>query len=615
MTVASPLVRHRRRPLVHRWAGPNISHSLPVGVVALTAAMGVVLAAVAYTESRLGHSTSPWPDRIYWLGQALIVAPFLISVLARRRLPPAEAAALVVIITVAEYLIKVAYSPRAFTFPDELEHWRSTVNVMSTGRLFTTNYELPISPQYPGLEEVTSALSSVTGLSPFICGIVIAGLAHLLFVCLLYLLFREIGRSHRLAAVAIAFYATNSHFQYFDSIFGYQTLALAFLALCLFATMRASKSVGRTSKSGWVAVSVAATVATVVTHHVTSYVLVAILLLLALSALLISKSRLAILPGSLAVLAAAAVAAWVTLAAPGTVAYFFPVFTDIRQGLAGLVSAAHAHTASLSGGPLGDRVLSGAATVVVSGLSPIGWWRTWKGARHSPWIVAVAIASAAWFVVVAVRLGVPDGSELAGRAATFVYLPAAFMAAVGVAHILETSRDRMKAAVACAALFTLLTFDGLANGWPPYWERLPGPYEVAAFERSVEPEEISSAVWALDHLGPGNRFATDGGNQPVLGAYGYQNPVRNSSYLYESAGFSSAAASNVQDQSIRYVLVDLRLSKELPASGSYFLGSTGATTVLRAADLAKFNHIVGISRVYDSGDIIIYDLHGSAYAP
>jgi len=51
-----------------------------------------------------------------------------------------------------------------FTYADELRLWRGTVDVSQTGKLSYVNYLLPISPHFPGLEEVTSALMSVTGL-------------------------------------------------------------------------------------------------------------------------------------------------------------------------------------------------------------------------------------------------------------------------------------------------------------------------------------------------------------------------------------------------------------------------------------------------------------------
>ena len=122
----------------------------------------------------------------------------------------------------------------------------------------------------------------------------------------------------------------------------------------------------------------------------------------------------------------------------------------------------------------------------------------------------------------------PDGSELAGRASTFVFVPAGFIAALAVIRLTDNSlrwpiiradvRMRAPVVVAVAVVAALvLIFNGLVNGWPPYWERLPGPYQVAGVERSVGPEQIASADWALAALGPGNRFATDEGDFPVLG--------------------------------------------------------------------------------------------------
>jgi hypothetical protein len=159
-------------------------------------------------------------------------------------------------------------------------------------------------------------------------------------------------------------------------------------------------------------------------------------------------------------------------------------------------------------------------------------------------------------------------------------------------------------------------FDGLANGWPPYWERLPGPHQVAGFERSVGSEEIATANWTLSALGPGNRFAADVGIYPVLAGYGYQNPLHDIGYLYTSAKYTLSIARSVREQAVRYVLVDRRLSKSLPASGSYFPGdTTNSHKPTPPADLTKFDHVRGVARMYDSGNIVIYDLQGSQYAP
>ena len=67
-----------------------------------------------------------------------------------------------------------------------------------------------------------------------------------------------------------------------------------------------------------------------------------------------------------------------------------------------------------------------------------------------------------------------------------------------------------------------------------------------------------------------------------------------------------------EQQQIQYVLADNRLSQSLPACGSYFPGQTTTDTQkLPLIDLTKFNS-PGIPRIFDDGNIVIYDLQGPA---
>jgi hypothetical protein len=587
---------------------------LPVSVVAVSAATGVLVVAAAYTSGRFGYASSSWADRTYWLGQALIWVPTAARLLSQRFLTASETVSLITILTVAEFLVTICYSPAAFTYIDELEHWRSTSDVLQTGKLFTVNYLLPISPHYPGLEEVTSALASITGLSVFTSGLIIAGIAHLLFVYVLYVLFREVSGSYRLAGVALLCYASNSHFASFDSMFIYQTLALPFLALTLLAAWRLASNRTSGQRAGWLTLAMLAIVATVVTHHVTSYVLAAMLVVITLAALITRGWWTAAWAAGLATLTAVAVVGWLLFAAPETPAYLQPFADATLQSFRSFL-AGHGGAPPTSVVPLGNRVLGTAAVLIMSALLPVGWWQVWRRYRDQPWIVAMAIASVSWYLIVAVRFTVTDGSQLAGRAATFVFVPAAYIAALALGHIARTA-VRWQARIAGAAVLAVvisLIFDGLANGWPPYWERLPGPHQVAGFERSVGPEEIAAARWALAALGPGNRFATDLGSYAVLGSYGDQNPLRDVAYLYTSSAFTPLDVVQAQIQELRYVWVDRRLSQSLPAFGQYFPIDPNAgkyTHPLPWADLDKFNYVPGVARIYDSGNIVIYQLAG-----
>ena len=391
----------------------------------------------------------------------------------------------------------------------------------------------------------------------------------------------------------------------------------------LLAVWHLSSVHGTGTRGSWLFLAVLMSATTVVTHHVTSYVLVAALVVISLCALFTGNRPMAAWTGLVALLSAAAAVAWMRFAAAGTLTYLRPFADEILQGFRALVAGGQTRAPPTSGGPLGDQALSGATVLAVSVLLPISWWRIRRSHGNQAWPVALVIVSVSWYIIVAVRLTVADGSELAGRAATFVYVPVAYTVALAVGYLVglasrnlaDSSWRWQKRAVAVAALAAtpVLIFDGLANGWPPYWERLPGPYLVAGSERSVGPEEIAAARWALAALGPGNRFAADAGNSPVLGSYGYQNPVLADGFLYTSSAYTTSDVAQVQALAIHYVLVDLRLAASLPASNQYFPIDPHAgsyTQPLPLSDLTKFNQARGIDRIYDDGNIVIYNLDG-----
>ncbi len=224
-----------------------------------------------------------------------------------------------------------------------------------------------------------------------------------------------------------------------------------------------------------------------------------------------------------------------------------------------------------------------------------------------------------WYGDILVRLTNTGGSELAGRGTTFVMIPAAYVAALALLRLAELRWHPGVLATAGLAAVLMMMFDGQANGWPPYWERLPGPYQVAGSERSVTPENVAAASWTLRALGQAQPFATDWGNQQLLAAYGNQLVVYQNGFLFIPRTFRPGDAGLAREESVRYVLVDLRLSRALPASGAYFQEDIEAGRTYRhrlsPAGLTKFNRIPGVSRIYDSGDIVVYDLKGSPYAP
>src|SRR5208282_3161168 len=198
--------------------------------------------------------------------------------------------------------------------------------------LFRPNDLLPISPLYPGLEEVTAALVSISGLSIFAAGLIVVGLAHLVYVLTLFLVFQLISDSHRIAGVAVLFYASNPLFQSFDLMFVYQTLALAFLGLTVLAAKHLASQKRTSDRGGWLTIAVLAAAATVVTHNVTSYFLVAVLEIITLGSLVARSRSSAAWASLLALAASAAFTSWIVFVAPATLSYVQPAVTGALQG-------------------------------------------------------------------------------------------------------------------------------------------------------------------------------------------------------------------------------------------------------------------------------------------
>ncbi len=589
---------------------------------AVTAAIGLALIATADTAARHGWRFGP---ALFWSGVALGFLAVGSRLLVRSRLGRYEPLGLAAVIASFSFLGKLCYSPVMFTFPDELQHWRGTYDVLTTHRLLTPNPALPISPHYPGLELVTAAVSSVTGLSIFAAGIVVTATAHLLLVIALYCLFTRLSGSARVGAVGVFAYSMNAHFASFDAMFLYQALGLAFLAVTLLATVEAVRD--ERSGRGWIVLAACMLAATIATHHVTSYLLVAGLAGTAVVAALRRhdprRRRTMRIAGGLAGGGITLIAAWIALAAPQTVDY-------LRSPISGLLDSARRLLLGMSATgpaanqlpPLGERLFSVLATLLVAALLPLAWLTMRRARRHhpSPWqgtgTAVLLLGSIGYYGVLAIRVGVSGGQELAGRLMSFEFIPVAYVLALLV--VCDRPHVRQAAGDMCAlGAGGLLSYGAVVGGWPPWWERLPGPYLVAGFERSVDAEALAVAGWAPRALGERQRIGADAGNAPIIGTYGRQDVVRDLAPLYTSVEPTAASIALVSKSAVRYLLVDSRLARQLPASGSYFPVDANANRYrhpLALAGLVKFDS-AGASRLYDSGDIVVYDLQGSDYAP
>ena len=261
-----------RRPLTPRESHSRAHYALGwVVSIALSSAVGLGALALADEASRRGNASVP-TYQLYWLGLLLIFAPVALRALARdvdRR----ERLSLIIILGVSLYLAKVLASPHAFTFVDEYIHVRNAQDILGSNHLFTWNPLLPTAPYYPGLAALTAGLVDLTGLSVFTAGLLVIGIARVLFCACFYLVAERITGCGRGAAAASLVYAANPMFLFWSSTFAYENLALPLAAFVVWW-------IARTRKRGNLASMVVAVLgvgAVTVTHHVVGFALSALL--------------------------------------------------------------------------------------------------------------------------------------------------------------------------------------------------------------------------------------------------------------------------------------------------------------------------------------------------
>jgi hypothetical protein len=586
-----------------------MTHANRTAIAVAVMAAGVLLVSASYAAGRAGAGGAAHgaAGAAFWLGEAVIFAVPTALALGRRELADAQAGWLAVALAAATYLVKYVYSPSFFRFPDEFLHLRTLTSLLASHHLFGVNNALPVSPGYPGLEIVTSGLMDLTGLGVFPAGLIVAGLAHLVFTAALYTLFRLVGGTSRIGLAAVTVYAANPHYQVFDAIFGYQTLALAFFALALLAIYQATRpGTGRPRMiTAWV-LAVIFTAATAVTHHITSYVLVGTVVLIAAASLLAGGRKNLAAPACFAAGAVALVVLWTWRFAPGTVSYLSPAVSQFADGVRSALSGHPATTAASTAlpEPAGEKAVSYALALLLMAVIPVGWRQVWRTQRDNAWALALAAGAAAYYPCVALPFVSSDGSEFAGRLLTFVYIPVGYTLAVALTARPLTSLRRAGAAAAAGILLA----GGISMGWPPWWERLPGSYVVDGFESGVTGESVAAANWAADALPPRQRIAADYINNLLVGTIGNQDPVNGVAVLYCSGDWSLTDSVFARLQAINYLVVDLRTSRYRPPDGDIFQQAGGCPAPLPPADLAKFDAVPGMTRVYDSGNIIVYRL-------
>jgi hypothetical protein len=470
---------------------------------------------------------------------------------------------------------------------------------------------------------------------------IVLGLARLALMLALFLFLERVSRSHRVAAIGIAVYACNPSFLYFDSQFGYESLALTIGAALLLMSLRWTVAgyVERRANSAGIVAAMALLAATLVTtHHLTTYAMLAFLafwgLLLAFGrrglpshGILPTRTQDGVEPGlrwwdgpllpALFLLVGGAI--WlIFVAGDVTGSELGSVFTDALDSVGNLITGQSGSKALFGGSGQTNTTIArlfGVASVIpLLFVIPFGLYRTWlRGGSRAIWR-ALSLVALLYPVTLGLRL-TQAGTETSQRASEFVFVGLAFVAGLLITGM-PSPRNAIRGALrllGLGALATVVFVGGFIVGEAPA-TRQPGPYLVGAESRSVSPEILAAARFADRHLPPRSRILVDRVNGTLLAALGHLDPVIGSvkgipvSRVFFSRTYDRKDEEVIGEDAIDYIVVDRRFIDTRPDSGFYYEHDepSGDGPISREA-LQKFADLKGLDRIYDNGAIAIYD--------
>ena len=576
----------------------------------LLAGAAGVLVAVADALNRSGRGGGV---ALFWLVVLglMACAAFRLSLLMPPRL---ERIGIVLIMGEFLYLVKLLKDPFTFMYSDELVHAFNAQRVLETGSVLHANPILPVTGHYVGLPAITDAVSSLTGLKVFGAGLLVIGVARLVMMLGLFMLFEDVAQSARVAGLAALFYTAHPNFVFFTGQYAYESLAFPLAVVAIAAVNRWMLPDDPRIRRAWAIAALIAITGVVMTHHMTTYALVGFFLATSVAHHLLARQSRYWNPWPFAGFTVVAAVIWLVFVASDTAGYlsviFGKAFEETIRTVAFESAPRQLFKADAGGGsPWGERVVGLASVALIAGVMPIALLEVWRRHRRNTVAVVLAIGASAYVGVLFLRF-VPRAWEIANRSSEFLFVGVALMLAfASVRAVSLLPRGFGRAAVAGAA--ALLLAGGIIAGWPTDL-RLSLPYRVDAAGRVLEPQGTTAARWSTSNLGTGRNFLADPSNarlQLWQGEIAYAGGNPNLNDILRQPLLASWMVDQLREKQVRFLVMDRRRISQNQTFGNYFFSPRAARLGLySAAAYAKFDRQPGISKVYDSGNVSIYDL-------
>lgn len=600
------------------------------GTLAAAGAAGAVL---LVTADRCAEWSRGSQFTYFWLGLLVFTLP-AVGWASRRAISPSLRLGVLVGYACFTYLPKLLRNPAGPLYHDEFAHWRQSREILLDGRLFEANPIVRVIGDFPGLHAMVASIAALTGVSVWRAALLVLVAAHVLVVLGVAVLAGDVWHEPRVAAIAAIIYGLNSSFLFFDTQFGYESLAVPLLIWTLVALLRAMRGQGAGPRLGWGAVTLLLSGATIATHHLTALWLIGIMVLVSVvmsvrSWRLRSAATAAWTAWALAGATATLVAGWLVGVAPRTAGYLDPYFgRAIGQaaGMAGQHGSGGRTLFSQSVVPWWEQAAAFVAPAVAMVAMAAAAHRVWRRPSPAPVDRAAVLSMlilGAFYFPAALLILTPSGAEGARRSWAFSYLGIALVVAPVVVAVLDHATLRFRrpgtlvAGGGLLALCTVMLVGNTAAGMNPSY-RFPGPPVYGSDTRAASPEVMAAASWLRDTQGRGLRIVADRYSGLIFGSYGEENPVTGSGafptydlYLAQPGGpVPAGLLGELSSWQFTYLIVDRRMALEVPDIKIYFETNEpiphGDRPAFTLGQLTKFDTLPWTIKIYDSGDIAIY---------
>jgi hypothetical protein len=607
----------------------------------LCSATGLALVAAANNASFHGLNYDNALS-LFFLGLACIFGPTALRVLMRdvdRR----ERLILVVTLGAALYVVKILGSPSAFTFNDEYIHLRNTLDILRTHHLFQLNPLLPTASYYPGLAAVTTGLVDLTGLSIFVCGLIVVGAARIIISACFFLVAEKMTSSALVAAAASLIYAANPMFLFWSASFSYEDLALPLAAFVVWWLGRTRGRTALDSKGRLTPiVAVVPIVAVTVTHHVSGFALTALLGVWWLAEWFTKQPtahRRRV--GLMFLVSGSASLIWFFFVARPAASYLVGgnIVPAVQQTGAMVLQQSKSRQL-FSGGPKIPEwfMLAGFAAFGILLLAlPLGLYRAWNllrsrkirarygsGAGYAP--IAVAMAIAIVFPFSQLPRFTSAAGALASRSSEYVFTGLGCVLALFAEQITRRQHGaprrcstRPKFSTWCRTLvvagMVTTVFLGDVTVGTTYSQVLRESSHPAGDPWTVQPDVINGSEWARVHLGVNQHFAANFIDSFALATYGEQDTISGDDVwpIFLEDTLNGTVVHVIRAAKVSYIFVDWQMTKgPPPASLGYYISpyepSNGEFEALPSIALRKFAASPCARLVYASGPIQIFDV-------